>query len=38
MMPGFHCVVVRVKCKGEWNSIILFLRRLKFCTGQELLH
>ena len=26
---GFYCVVVRVKCEVEWNSIkILLLRRL----------
>ena len=26
---GFYCVVVRVKCESEWNSIaILLLRRL----------
>ena len=22
---GFYCVIVRVKCEGEWNSVIFFL-------------
>ena len=22
---GFYCVVMSMKCEGEWNSIIIFL-------------